>query len=165
MFKRLLSVLSMLLVAATLSIVPAFAANSDNHGHNNKLDPATTTLDACGYFGGTQTAVESYDYTKDGITYHTEKGTWTGVTNNYNGGPVASLGTVTGSYKEDYTISPDGTITGTEQFNSGAGKIDQTFTIKPSIGSFVVSVTATRDLSFLTSDTNGHCYIGPFPRP
>ena len=28
-----------------------------------------------------------------------------------------------------------------------------------------VSVRATRSLAFLTSDTNGVCYTGPFPRP
>ena len=166
MFKRIGVVLSLAVVIVALSIGPAFAANSDNNGHKGGKDSSTTTLDACGYFGGTQTVSETKDYVVDGVTYHSEKGTWTGILNNYSNTPVASLGTVKGSYSETYTIDANGMLTGTENFNSGAGKIDQTFSYNSiTYSDFSVSVEATRDLSFLTSDTNGHCYTGTFPRP
>jgi hypothetical protein len=103
----------------------------------------------------------------DGATY-SEKGTWTGVSNNYGGGPVASLGSVKGSYSlsEDGSYSDGtGTITnGVETFRSDAGTISQTFSFDPATG-WHVSVTATGSLAFLTSDTNGDCYTGAFPRP
>lgn len=160
MFKKLGAVLSLAMVAIMLTIIPAFAANDNINGPKTG---ESTTLDACGYFAGTQTASESSDYTSDGVTYHTERGTWTGVFNNYDNGPVASLGTVQGAYTESYTIDDaTGSFSGTEQFTSNAGKIDQTFSFTPG---WTVSVTATRDLSFLTSDTNGACYTGPWPRP
>jgi hypothetical protein len=58
-----------------------------------------------------------------------------------------------------------GTITnGTEVFRSDAGTITQTYAYDPATG-WHVSVTATGSLSFLTSDTNGNCYTGAFPRP
>ena len=159
MFKKIGTVLSLAVVALTLTIVPAFAAND-----NGTKTGDSTTLDACGYFVGTQTASESKEYTSDGVKYNTERGTWTGISNNYNGGPVASLGTVKGSYSESTTTDANGIVTGTEHFNSNAGKIDQTFSYNP-VSGWTVSVEATRDLSFLTSDTNGHCYTGAFPRP
>jgi hypothetical protein len=97
-----------------------------------------------------------------------ENGTWTGVSNNYDLGPVASLGSVKGSYSlsEDGSYAGGaGTITdGIEVFRSNAGTISQMFAYDPGTG-WHVSVTATGSLSFLTSDTDGHCYTGAFPRP
>jgi hypothetical protein len=99
--------------------------------------PEPTTLDACGYFYGLQ----SSSTTKAGATT-TTKGTWEGVWNNYVD------------------------TQGTESFTSNAGKIDQTFSFGPDVaGGFNVNVTATRDLSFLTSNTDAACYSGPVPRP
>jgi hypothetical protein len=151
--KRLI-VLTALVASAVVIAVPAYAGN-DSPGQKIM---STTTLDACGYFVGVQTANET---TNSGSTY-SEKGTWTGVTNNYVNTPVASLGDVVGSYSETVVTNPDGSINGTEIFHSNAGQINQTFSFK---GTWTVSVTATRSLSFLTSDTNGACYTGPFPRP
>jgi hypothetical protein len=123
---------------------------------------STTTLDACGYFIGTQTAANT---DTDGATT-TQRGTWTGVTNNYFLTPVASLGDVQGAFSETTTTNSSGDVTGTESFVSNAGKIYQTFAYGPDVvGGFNVAVTATRDLSFLTSSTAGQCYSGPFPRP
>lgn len=146
------------LVTAALAVaVPAFAYNET---HGQKIT-SSTTLDACGYFVGSQTANKT---TQSGTSV-TEKGTWTGVSNNYVFTPVASLGTVTGSYTESYDV--DGTTgaisNGSEIFRSDAGMITQSFSYDPSTG-WHVSVTATGDLSFLTSDTNGGCYTGAFPR-
>jgi hypothetical protein len=127
---------------------------------------SSTTLDACGYFVGTQVASNDSTSMSNGVTYDTQHGTWTGVENNYGFGPVASLGDVHGAFTEVTQTAADGTVTGTESFTSNAGKIDQTFTYGSAVpGTFDVSVTATRDLAFLTSDTNGNCYSGPFPRP
>lgn len=135
---------------------PAFADPASTHV------PVSTTLDACGYFVGTQTPRATTE--KNGVT--TQHGTWTGVTNDYSFTPVASLGSVVGSFKEQTETLPDGTVVGTETFHSGAGTIVQSFEIGPNVpGFFSVSVTATRDLAFLTSSTNGDCYTGPFPRP
>jgi hypothetical protein len=126
--------------------------------------PQQTTLDACGYFYGLQ----SSSTTKTDATT-TTKGTWVGVWNNYVDTRVASLGTVQGAFSETtstYTGATGLDTQGTESFTSNAGKIDQTFSYGPDIvGGFNVDVTATRDLSFLTSNTNGACYSGPFPRP
>ena len=99
-------------------------------------------------------------------TLFTDKGTWTGVSNNYGGGPVASLGTVTGSYTDSYNYdSSTGAVTnGSELFRSDAGTITQSYAFDPLTG-WHVSVVATGSLSFLTSDTNGACYTGTFPRP
>lgn len=125
-------------------------------------DTTSTTLDACGYFVGEQTPATTE---MDGATT-TRSGTWTGVTNNYVNTPVASLGDVHGAFHETTTSNVAGDVTGTESFVSNAGKIDQTFTYGPDVvGGFNVTVTATRDLSFLTSSTAGNCYMGPFPRP
>jgi hypothetical protein len=125
--------------------------------------PSDTTLDACGYFGGTQTAQTTKTTTNsDGSVTTTEHGSWTGVSNNSVNTPVASLGSVEGRYAETVTKNVDGSESGTENFVSSAGKIDQVFIIG---ASFDVSVTATKSLSFLTSDTNGACYNGPVPRP
>lgn len=133
-------------------------ASQGGHG-----TPQQTTLDACGYFYGYQTATET---STDSTGATTQKGQWTGVWNNYVNTLVASLGNVQGSFTETTSTDTLGNVTGTEEFQSNAGKIDQTFTYGPSVpGGFSVTVTATRDLSFLTSDTNGHCYTGPFPRP
>jgi hypothetical protein len=133
----------------------AFASNPHS-------DQASTTLDACGYFIGTQTAAHSA--TAGSST--TEEGQWSGVLNNYSLTPVASLGDVHGAYRETTTTDANGNTTGIESFTSNAGKIEQTFTYGPGVvGGFNVTVTATRDLAFLTSDTNGGCYQGPVPRP
>ena len=123
--------------------------------------PTATTLDACGYFVGTSTANKT---TANG-DFFTDKGTWTGVDNNYGYGPVASLGTVTGSYTDSYTQDPaTGYISdGMEIFRSGAGMITQSYAYDAS--GWHVTVTATGSLSFLTSSTDGACYSGPFPRP
>jgi hypothetical protein len=148
--------------AAALLVVPAFTAGafaSPAHG-----TAESTTLDACGYFGGVQTAANTKT---DGATT-TQHGTWTGVINNSDQSPVASLGKVQGAFEETTTHNFDGLgdTSGTETFTSNAGQISQTFTYGPGvIGGFNVSVTATRDLAFLTSDTNGQCYMGPVPRP
>ncbi len=122
----------------------------------------TTTLDACGYFVGQQTA----NRTDVSGTLYSDKGTWTGVLNNYVMTPVASLGTVTGSYTDRYNLdSSTGAISdGVEVFRSGAGMITQDYAYDPTTG-WHVTVTATGSLSFLTSSTNGDCYSGPFPRP
>jgi hypothetical protein len=127
---------------------------------------SSTTLDACGYFVGTQTASDDSQSVSGGVISETQHGTWTGVENDYVFTPVASLGKVQGAFTEVTQTAADGTVTGTESFTSNAGKIDQTFTYGPSVpGGFIVTVTATRDLAFLTSSTNGNCYSGPFPRP
>jgi hypothetical protein len=116
--KRLI-VLAALVVAAVAVAVPAYAVNNSP----GQKSPSFTTLDACGYFYGYQTANKT---STSGTTY-TEKGTWTGVSNNYYYTPVASLGTVTGSYAESQDGSYSGgtgTITnGTEVLRSNAGTI------------------------------------------
>ncbi len=141
--------------AAFAFVGPASAAPASDH------TSSSTTLDACGYFVGTQTV--SSDKTTNGV--ETQHGTWSGVNNNYSNTPVASLGTVQGAFTEVITTDTSGNVTGTETFTSNAGKIDQVFSSGPSVGGFSVTVTATRDLAFLTSDTNGNCYTGTFPRP
>lgn len=136
---------------------PALAVN-DTHGQKVTVQ---TTLDACGYFIGTSTANKT---TQAGDSY-TDKGTWSGVENNYYYTPVSSLGTVTGSYTDSYNEDSSGNITnGSETFRSGDGTITQSYSYNTVTG-WDVSVTATGDLSFLTSNTNGDCYTGPFPRP
>lgn len=156
---RLFVVAMMILAALGLLATPSVVAQG------GKGTPTTTTLDACGYFVGTETASNSRETVNaDGSTTVTERGTWIGVSNNYGNGPVASLGTVKGSYHKVVTENADGSLSGTESFNSGAGKIEQTFSFTPGVG-YTVSVSATRDLSFLTSDTAGSCYAGEFPRP
>jgi hypothetical protein len=146
------------LAAAALAVaVPAFAYNESP----GKKTTSMTTLDACGYFVGWQTA----NKTTESETSFAEKGTWTGVSNNYYLTPVASLGTVTGSYTDSYDVDGvTGAVSnGSEIFRSDAGTITQSFSFDPSTG-WHVSVTATGDLSFLTSDTDGACYTGAFPR-
>ncbi|MEP7001419.1 MAG: hypothetical protein ABI969_13125 [bacterium] len=122
---------------------------------------SSTTLDACGYFVGVQTA----NKTSVNGTLHSDNGTWSGVSNNYVNTPVASLGAVSGSYTDSYNLDPlTGYISnGSETFRSNAGTITQSFAFDAT--GWHVSVTATGSLSFLTSDTNGNCYTGPFPRP
>lgn len=136
---------------------PAFTRN----GTPGEKIAYSTTLDACGYFVGTSTA----NKTSVQGTLFSDNGTWTGVSNNYGGGPVASLGAVHGSYTQSYNYdSATGFITnGSEVFRSNAGTITQSFAFDAT--GWHVSVTATGDLSFLTSDTDGNCYTGPFPRP
>ena len=124
----------------------------------------STTVDACGYFVGTQTSALTAKY---GVTT-TTIGSWTGVDNNYVNTPVNSLGPVKGAFLE--TTSTYGTggqdTKGTELFTSLDGTISQTFSYGPDVaGGFNVAVTATGKLSFLTSNTNGACYSGAFPRP
>src|SRR4051812_9935340 len=152
--KRFISLGAVLAALSVMVAVPALAAN----GTPGQKISSSTTLDACGYFVGTQTANKT---STSGTTY-TEKGTWTGVYNNYVNTPVASLGTVQGSYTETVVHNSDGSISGTELFHSNAGEISQTFSFN---GTWTVTVVATKDLAFLTSDTNGACYTGPFPRP
>ncbi len=129
------------------------------------LNTTATTLDACGYFTGFQTATNSRSGTHpDGTAYSSDEGTWTGVWNTY---PtltlVASLGPVNGQYRESSTGSYGAlTLSGTEKFESKWGTITQVYSYN---GTWTVSVVATGDLSFLTSDTNGNCYSGPYPRP
>ena len=158
MFKtRLLAALTIAILGAGLIAAPAFAVNT-------KVT-SVTTLDACGYFVGLQTANKSSSSTSGTATTFSDKGPWTGVTNNYSNTPVASLGPVSGSYTESYSKnSVTGDITeGTELFRSDAGTISQTFSRIS--GTWSVGVVATGSLSFLTSNTAGACYTGPFPRP
>jgi hypothetical protein len=124
--------------------------------------PAETTLDACGYFIGYQTPSHVYTYQDGGVTYTAEYGTWVGVWNNYSHIPVASVSPVTGSYLDAYSIDAAGNIRGVEYFRSAKGNIQQRFA--RTSGQWTVSVVATDQLAFLTSDTSGHCYTGPVPR-
>jgi hypothetical protein len=158
-FTLLLGVLAVLGVGGGVGVFATSAFATPAHGTTSM-----TTLDACGYFYGEQTPAFTHT---DGTTT-TQRGTWTGVWNNYVNTPVASLGKVQGAFAETTsTYGPGGQDTqGTESFTSNAGQIDQTFSYGPDVvGGFNVSVTATRDLSFLTSNTNGACYGGTFPRP
>lgn len=155
---RRLAAFSALAIAAGTSVALAGAASAAPADGT----PTSTTLDACGYFVGVQTAANTK--TKNGVTE--QHGTWTGVSNNYVNTPVASLGDVHGAFREATWLDGNGDTVGTEDFTSNAGKIHQSFTYGPNVvGGFSVQVTATRSLSFLTSDTNGDCYMGPFPRP
>jgi hypothetical protein len=162
---RRLIILAALVVAAVAVAVPAYAVNTSP----GQKDSSSTTLDACGYFSGLQTANKSTASTSNGATTYTEKGTWTGVSN-LDGSPVASIGSVKGSY----TLSQDGSYSGgvgtvsngIEVFHSNAGTITQTYAFDPTSG-WHVTVTATGALSFLTTNTgtDGGCYSGPVPRP
>lgn len=127
---------------------------------------SSTTLDACGFFVGAATPTRVSEHTsRRGVTNIYDRGTFTGVDNNYGKGPVASLGPVTGSYVEKYVTDAAGNVSGVERFRSEAGTIDQTFAYNAATNTWSVSVTATGDLAFLTSDTDRHCYNDPFPRP
>ncbi len=77
---------------------------------------------------------------------------------------MASLGTVQGSFSETFTEDSIGNLSGTEMFQSNAGSISQSYAFSTITG-WAVTVSATRDLSFLTSSTAGQCYTGQFPRP
>lgn len=147
---------------ALVSIVTASLLQSQTLAGDKPAD--FTTLDACGYFYGSQTAENSSVTTNGGTTYSSSRGTWTGVFNNYVNTRVESLGVVQGAFSDSHSVDSAGNVSGTEHFVSNAGKIDQNYSFSLLTG-WSVSVTATRDLSFLTSDTNGHCYTGPFPRP
>jgi hypothetical protein len=160
--KRLSALVVLSLVVLSLLVSPALAAPGDKVPND---PPNATTLDACGFFVGIETPTQTKEYTEGGVTYRSEKGKWTGVTNNYGNGPVASLGDVKGTYRLETATGADGIIRGTESFHSSAGKIDQTFVLNFAVGSFDVTVVATKELSFLTSDTDGQCYAGQFPRP
>ena len=160
--KRLIVLAALFVAAISIAVAPATA---DNNSPGEKLK-SSTTLDACGYFVGTTTANKTTESTSGDLTTFTDKGTFTGVSNNYGGGPVTSLGSVKGSYTQTYTrnIVTGAVSNGTETFRSDAGQIDQMFRFDPATG-WHVSVTATGDLSFLTSSTDGACYTGSFPRP
>ena len=139
-------------------------ATADGHNQGGPGSAQKTTLDACGYFYGMQTAVEGLTTTSGSSSTTTDKGTWTGVWNNYSAIPVTSLGMVQGSFSETFTEdNSTGYLSGTEIFQSNAGSISQTYALTSS--GWVVNVSATRDLFFLTSNTAGQCYSGPFPRP
>ena len=172
--KRLSAVVVLSLIVLSLLVSSALAAPGDKVPND---PPNSTTLDACGYFFGIETPTQTKEYTENGVTYLSEKGAWTGVSNSAldpdgaNGPlpseihPVASLGDVRGTYRLETAMGADGIVRGTESFNSSAGKIDQTFALDFANNVYVVSVVATKDLSFLTSDTDGQCYGGPIPRP
>lgn len=153
-------------VLAGALAVPAFAASNNGAGGtvHGVGSTTTTTLDACGFFLGTQTQTQYHTFTKNGVLHDNERGTWTGVTN-VEGSKVASLGNVSGTYVENYTISKTGMLKGTEEFHSSVGNIAQQFSFNAATFSdFNVNVVATGELSFMTSNTNGHCYTGPSPR-
>jgi hypothetical protein len=159
-------------LAALAVAGPGIAGADAGNGFNTlKGQSGYTTLDACGYFSGVQTASNGNTVTNpDGSVTTEEHGTWYGVyndaTNHVVVTPVNSLGTVNGAYQESQTTNTAGDTTGTESFTSNAGKVSQQFSYGPDVnGGFSVNVTATRDLSFLTSNTAGQCYMGTFPRP
>jgi hypothetical protein len=127
--------------------------------------PVKTTLDACGYFYGYQTAGHADQDVREGVTFTKEHGTWTGVWNNFFNTPVASLGPVSGKYHDSHSVDAAGNISGVERFKSDAGNIDQVYAFTASTHTWNVDVVATGSLSFLTTNTNGRCYKGPFPRP
>ena len=156
--KKCFAVILALIAGLLLTVSPTLAKNQQGS------QSYTTTLDACGYFVSSVTPMRSSSYVSQGVTYSSESGTFTGVTNNYGGGPVASLGRVSGTYTETYTTDAAGNVSGTEVFRSKSGTIYQTFSYDPASG-YTVEVSAGGNLAFLTSDTNGHCYAGPFPRP
>jgi hypothetical protein len=158
---RRIAITAVSILGATFVLVASAGPALANNLTPGQKTPTTTTLDACGYFTGVSTANKT---TQSG-TFYTDKGTWTGVSNNYYDTPVASLGTVTGSYTDSGNLDPStGAITGgTEVFRSDAGSITQSYAFDPATG-WHVSVAATGSLSFLTSSTNGACYMGTFPR-
>lgn len=126
----------------------------------------STTLDACGYFGGKQTPSTNSQFTDaTGTTHYSDRGTWTGVTNISTGTAVASLGSVTGDYSENYTVDAVGNLKGVEQFQSNSGAVEQNYSYDTVTNAWTVRVSANRALTFLSSDTNGHCYTGAYPRP
>src|SRR5947208_15542995 len=77
--------------------VPAFAANLTP---GQKIS-SSTTLDACGHCVDTQNANKT---DQSGAPY-SEKGTWTGVSNNYGSALVASHGTLQGPYTDTATTN------------------------------------------------------------
>src|SRR4051812_909583 len=136
---RRIAIAAVSVIGATLALgASSVFAGNDTPGQ--KLS-SPTTLDACGFFVGTQTA----NKTDTRGAVRSSNGTWTGVSNNYGNGPVASLGTVHGSYTESTTTNIANTITtGTETFHSNAGEINQTFSYGSGVPfGFSVSVTAT----------------------
>ncbi len=161
--NKLLAVAITVGAAIGLSMLSFFIATAS--AAPDKFVTNSTTLDACGFFSGVETPRNSRTYTNDGTTYTETKGTWSGVSNTY-AGPVASLGEVKGAYTK-VTSEENGVLTGTESFTSNAGKVEQRFSYSvPSYSNFSVSVAATKELSFLTSDTNGECYDQTnYPRP
>ena len=153
-----LAVIAVLLAGLLLTVSPTRANNK--HGGQTY----STTLDACGAFVGAATPTSRTERPYQGVTYSSERGTFTGVTDNDNKGPVASLRTVTGTYSETYTTGAAGNLSGTEIFWSKSGTISQTFSYDPASG-HTVEVSAMGSLAFLTSDTIGHFHAGPVPRP
>jgi hypothetical protein len=156
---RRIAITAVSILGATFALVAGAGPALANNNTPGQKTPTTTTLDACGYFIGVSTANKT---TQSG-TFYTDKGTWSGVSNNYSFTPVASLGTVTGSYTDSYNYDGTNITNGSEVFKSAAGSITQSYAFDPATG-WTVSVTATGSLSFLTSDTRGNCYTGQFPR-
>ncbi len=161
--RRLIGTAVLILTAAVPLALTGAAGAAPVADHTSSM----TTLDACGYFVGTQTiSSDRMSVGSGGTVDEIQHGTWTGVDNNYVLTPVASLGTVQGAYTQITSTALNGDVTGTESFTSNAGQIEQSFTYGPTIpGGYEVTVTATRDLAFLTSSTAGLCYGGQFPRP
>jgi len=160
--KKFLAVPFVLLAGLLLTVSPALAQGK--HGGDQSY---ITTLDACGYFISNATPSRSSAYTDHDVKHSSESGTFTGVINHYASSPVASLGRVSGSYSETYTTDVAGNVSGTEVFRSKSGSIYQTFSFAPA-QCYTVEVSATGNLSFLTSDTPNNCYGvdgQPIPRP
>lgn len=140
------------------------SANNTHHVAYSDVN-SNTTLDACGYFHGFQTASKAYQETnKSGTTHYNEKGSWNGVFNQDGSLVIKGLGAVDGTYSENFFVKSDGDVQGVEHFNSSAGIISQQFAYSAASG-WNVNVQATGALAFLTSNTNGNCYIGTYPRP
>lgn len=100
--------------ASGLALLVAAGTAGADPGHGFNKTGSSTTLDACGYFIGTQTPSNDSTNTSNGVMSETQHGTWTGVENNYVFTPVASLGDVHGAYTEVTQTTADGTTTGTE---------------------------------------------------
>lgn len=164
--KLIVSIAAGLILSAAF-IAPVFAASNGNGVDRTEGIPTLTTLDACGYFIGMQTSQQAHIFTNSNdILHDNERGTWTGIDNNYYNTPIASLGRISGTYNESTSTSGNGVTSGSEEFQSSAGNISQIFTYGPGVpGGYEVSVHATGELAFLTSNTNGNCYSGQFPRP
>jgi hypothetical protein len=165
--KRALSATVASLFISGIFVTPVFALSNNGNGVIRTTGTSVmTTLDACGYFFGYQTSSQTHVFTEPNKTVHdNERGVWAGVYNN-NGLLVNSLRIVIGNYVLNTSTSSNGVVTGTEEFHSAIGNIAQQFTYGPGVpGGYIVNVVATGQLSFLTSNTNGHCYTGPFPRP
>jgi len=159
--KRLVGGIVSGLVIVGMTVIPASAAVNSGNGTVFETGTATsTTLDACSAFSGTQTSSQSHSVTTpDGTLNYSERGTWTGLTQNWGATPLGGLPTnVSGTYTLEYRYTAaSGSLTGTEEFQSSAGNIAQQYSYSASTG-WTVNVVATGSLSFLTSNTNGNCY-------